>query len=54
MATLSVTDYVVIAILMVISSAIGIYYWLRDRQKSTEVIRNHTVYFMFLVQARSR
>ncbi|KAH0948285.1 hypothetical protein HN011_011329 [Eciton burchellii] len=36
MATLSVTDYVVIAILMVISSAIGIYYWFRDRQKSTE------------------
>jgi len=47
MATLSITDYLVIGVLMVISSAIGVYYWLKDRQKSTEVIRNHAIYFVF-------
>ncbi|RLU26334.1 hypothetical protein DMN91_000128 [Ooceraea biroi] len=37
MATLSVVDYIVICVLMVISSGIGIYYWLTgNRQKSTE------------------
>lgn len=39
MATLVAADYVVIGVLMAISSGIGVYYWLTGgRQKSTEVI----------------
>lgn len=36
MATLVAADYVVIGVLMIVSSGIGLYYWLK-RQKSTEV-----------------
>lgn len=45
MATLSLTDYIVIGVLMVISCGIGIYYWLiGDRRKSTEVIESCTLF----------
>lgn len=38
MATLVVADYAVIVVTMLISSGIGVYYWLAGgRQKSTEV-----------------
>lgn len=38
MATLVIADYAVIAIMMLISSGIGVYYWLTGgKQKSTEV-----------------
>lgn len=48
MATLTAADYAVIGVLILISSGIGVYYWLiGGRQKSTEVIKSHifAVYF---------
>jgi len=40
MATLTAADYIVIGALILISSGIGVYYWLGGRQKSTEVIKS--------------
>lgn len=40
MATLVAIDYMVIGVLMITSSAVGVYYWFTGgRQKSTEVIK---------------
>lgn len=50
MATLTAADYAVIGVLILISSLIGVYYWLiGGRQKTTEVIKSHIPFRSFCV-----
>lgn len=49
MATLTAADYAVIGVLILISSAIGVYYWLvGGRQKSTEVIKLYCTFLFYI------